>query len=160
VLSLLELGVSVHQVLGRALSGDARRETRQLGVVTAAGDAATFTGANCLTWAGGCTGCPRGGGASSSWRGVGWLRPGASNPAFSDGHGVSVGGAVAVIEPVGAQGVVRGDFLAGAVLGFDVLLGREWTVGIEIRPTFVPTNFGEEPMLLTVLARGQALFEL
>ncbi len=74
--------------------------------------------------------------------------------------GVSVGGAVAVIEPVGAPGLVRGDFLAGAVLGLDVLIGREWTVGVEIRPTFVPTNFGEEPMLLTVLARGQALFEM
>lgn len=56
VLSLLELGVAVDQVLGRALSGDARRETRQLGVVSATGDAATFTGADCLTWAGGCTG--------------------------------------------------------------------------------------------------------
>jgi uncharacterized Ntn-hydrolase superfamily protein len=56
VLSLLELGVSTDLVLGRALSGDARRETRQLGVVAAAGGAATFTGADCLAWAGGCTG--------------------------------------------------------------------------------------------------------
>ena len=74
--------------------------------------------------------------------------------------GISVGGGAALIEPVGAPAIWRGDLLVGAILGFDVLLGREWTVGVEIRPTFVPTDFDAEPMLLTVLARGQVLLEI
>src|SRR6478672_570977 len=41
-------GASPEQALERVLAGDAERETRQLGVVTADGRAAAFTGAACL----------------------------------------------------------------------------------------------------------------
>jgi uncharacterized Ntn-hydrolase superfamily protein len=48
----LERGASPEEALERVLAGDAARETRQLGVVTADGRAAAFTGAECLEWAG------------------------------------------------------------------------------------------------------------
>jgi uncharacterized Ntn-hydrolase superfamily protein len=52
--ALAELGggASPEEALQRVLAGDAARETRQLGVVTADGRAAAFTGADCLDWAG------------------------------------------------------------------------------------------------------------
>jgi hypothetical protein len=74
--------------------------------------------------------------------------------------GLGVGGALAALDPSLGRGELRGDFLAGAILGLDVLLGREWTVGVEIRPTFVVTDFDAEPLVLTALVRGQALFEI
>jgi uncharacterized Ntn-hydrolase superfamily protein len=48
----LEQGVSPEDALERVLAHDDARETRQLGVVTADGRAAAFTGAQCLDWAG------------------------------------------------------------------------------------------------------------
>ncbi len=45
-------GASPEEALDRVLADDHGRETRQLGVVTADGRAAAFTGAQCLDWAG------------------------------------------------------------------------------------------------------------
>src|SRR3954462_1238037 len=52
----LERGATPEDALVRVLEGDEGRETRQLGVVTADGRAASFTGAACLDWAGHRTG--------------------------------------------------------------------------------------------------------
>lgn len=56
VLELLEAGASPAAAIERALAGDDAHETRQLGVVTAAGEAAAHTGTGCLDWAGHETG--------------------------------------------------------------------------------------------------------
>lgn len=48
----LERGASPEEALERVLQGDEGRETRQLGIVTADGRAAAFTGSECLDWAG------------------------------------------------------------------------------------------------------------
>jgi uncharacterized Ntn-hydrolase superfamily protein len=48
----LERGVTPDEALEHVLAGDENRETRQLGVVTADGRPAAFTGAECLEWAG------------------------------------------------------------------------------------------------------------
>ncbi len=48
----LARGATPEEALERVLAGDAGRETRQLGVVTADGRAAAFTGSECLDWAG------------------------------------------------------------------------------------------------------------
>jgi len=45
-------GAAPEDAIERVLAEDPARETRQLGVVTAAGAAAAFTGAECLDWAG------------------------------------------------------------------------------------------------------------
>ena len=55
-LSLLGRGGVAKDVLGRILEGDDGRERRQVGLVDAAGTAATFTGSGCMEWAGGLTG--------------------------------------------------------------------------------------------------------
>jgi uncharacterized Ntn-hydrolase superfamily protein len=52
VLGLLEEGLDPAAALEGALTDDPGRESRQLGVVTAAGRAAAHTGAECLAWAG------------------------------------------------------------------------------------------------------------
>jgi uncharacterized Ntn-hydrolase superfamily protein len=52
VLAELEQGHSPEHALRRVLSDDDGRETRQLGVVTAAGEAAAWTGSECNAWAG------------------------------------------------------------------------------------------------------------
>jgi uncharacterized Ntn-hydrolase superfamily protein len=52
VLDELRAGAAPEDALERVLAQDAGRETRQLGVVTADGRAAAFTGADCLDWAG------------------------------------------------------------------------------------------------------------
>ena len=51
-LAELERGASPEDALERVLADDPGRETRQLGAVTADGRAASFTGADCLDWAG------------------------------------------------------------------------------------------------------------
>jgi uncharacterized Ntn-hydrolase superfamily protein len=48
----LDRGATPEEALRRVLADDSGRETRQLGVVTADGRAAAFTGAECLDWAG------------------------------------------------------------------------------------------------------------
>ena len=55
-LEALEAGASPEDALERVLADDPGRETRQLGVVTADGRAASFTGRECLDWAGHRTG--------------------------------------------------------------------------------------------------------
>ena len=51
-LAELARGADPADALERVLAGDSGRETRQLGLVTADGRAAAFTGADCLDWAG------------------------------------------------------------------------------------------------------------
>jgi uncharacterized Ntn-hydrolase superfamily protein len=55
-LKLLRQGQSAQDVLARLLASDPEREKRQVGVVDARGQAATFTGSECFAWAGGLTG--------------------------------------------------------------------------------------------------------
>ena len=55
-LELLGLGRSAEEVVQILTGADAEREQRQLGVVDAAGNAASFTGTECITWAGGTIG--------------------------------------------------------------------------------------------------------
>lgn len=55
-LALLGQGRSAAQVLETLTTADAHRQSRQAGVVDAAGTAATWTGSECHPWAGGRTG--------------------------------------------------------------------------------------------------------
>lgn len=55
-LELLQQGLSAEAVIARLISADPGRETRQLGVVDFKGKAASYTGRECATWAGGLSG--------------------------------------------------------------------------------------------------------
>ena len=55
-LKLLRDGLSAEEVVERLTSADEGRDQRQLGVVDREGRSASFTGAECLEWAGGRTG--------------------------------------------------------------------------------------------------------
>jgi uncharacterized Ntn-hydrolase superfamily protein len=55
-LALLREGLSAQEVVERLTSADDGREHRQLGVVDARGRGASFTGGECMEWAGGRTG--------------------------------------------------------------------------------------------------------
>jgi uncharacterized Ntn-hydrolase superfamily protein len=55
-LSLLGEGLAAQEVVERLTSADEGRDHRQLGVVDREGRSASFTGAECLEWAGGRTG--------------------------------------------------------------------------------------------------------
>ncbi len=55
-LALLREGQSAEQVVARLTEADEGRARRQLGIVDAQGRAATYTGEECLAWAGGRTG--------------------------------------------------------------------------------------------------------
>ena len=55
-LQLLREGLGAQEVVDRLTAADEDREHRQLGVVDGEGRAATFTGSECLHWAGGRTG--------------------------------------------------------------------------------------------------------
>lgn len=55
-LDLLRQGLSAQEVVDRLTGADEGRDHRQLGVVDAKGNAATYTGKECLDWAGGRTG--------------------------------------------------------------------------------------------------------
>lgn len=55
-LSLLREGLSAQEVVDRLTGADEGREHRQLGVVDGQGNAATYTGKECMDWAGGRTG--------------------------------------------------------------------------------------------------------
>ena len=55
-LALLDAGRTAQETLDALVAADPGRETRQAGVVDTAGCSATFTGAECLTWAGGVAG--------------------------------------------------------------------------------------------------------
>jgi uncharacterized Ntn-hydrolase superfamily protein len=49
-------GASAEEALRKVIEADPGREERQVGMVDARGNAATFTGKNCFSWAGGRTG--------------------------------------------------------------------------------------------------------
>jgi len=55
-LELLEKGFSPQAVIDSLTRADSSFQRRQLGVIDAKGNAATFTGKNCLNWAGGLRG--------------------------------------------------------------------------------------------------------
>src|SRR5215204_2100998 len=55
-LALLREGSSAEEAVERLTGADDERQHRQLGIVDGAGTAATYTGAECLQWAGGRTG--------------------------------------------------------------------------------------------------------
>jgi uncharacterized Ntn-hydrolase superfamily protein len=55
-LKLLREGLSAQEVVDRLTSEDEGRDHRQVGVVDREGNAATYTGTECLDWAGGRTG--------------------------------------------------------------------------------------------------------
>lgn len=55
-LELLGSGLTASGVVARLTADDPGREDRQLGVVSADGSVATFTGTRCFDWAGGVTG--------------------------------------------------------------------------------------------------------
>jgi uncharacterized Ntn-hydrolase superfamily protein len=55
-LALLREGLSAEQVVEKLSSADEGRDHRQLGVVDSEGRAATYTGKECMEWAGGRTG--------------------------------------------------------------------------------------------------------
>src|SRR5512134_1535950 len=55
-LALLREGLRAEEVVERLTSADDGREHRQLGVVDAQGGSASFTGGECLDWAGGRAG--------------------------------------------------------------------------------------------------------
>ena len=55
-LSLMDNGVGAEEVLDRLLAADGRREFRQVGLMDAQGNAASFTGTECQGWAGSLVG--------------------------------------------------------------------------------------------------------
>lgn len=55
-LTLLESGMPARETLEQLVAKDEGRDHRQLGIVDREGRAATYTGAECLDWAGGVTG--------------------------------------------------------------------------------------------------------
>jgi len=55
-LELLREGLSAQEVVDKLTTEDEGRDHRQLGVVDGEGNAATYTGAECMDWAGGRTG--------------------------------------------------------------------------------------------------------
>src|SRR5262245_58347615 len=55
-LALLREGLSAQEVVDKLTGEDEGRDHRQLGVVDAQGNAATYTGKECMDWAGGRTG--------------------------------------------------------------------------------------------------------
>jgi uncharacterized Ntn-hydrolase superfamily protein len=55
-LKLLASGLDAHEVLERLTGADEGRERRQIGIVDSGGRSATFTGKECMAWAGGRAG--------------------------------------------------------------------------------------------------------
>src|SRR5215213_3220404 len=55
-LQLLREGLSAEEVVARLTEADDGRDQRQLGIVDRGGGSATYTGAECIAWAGGLTG--------------------------------------------------------------------------------------------------------
>ena len=55
-LALMRQGLAADEVVRRLTEADDERESRQLGIVDAAGHGASFTGSECHDWAGGRTG--------------------------------------------------------------------------------------------------------
>ena len=57
-LDMMAAGATAQEALDRLVAGDDGRDDRQVGVVDARGGSASFTGATCMTWAGGIAGDP------------------------------------------------------------------------------------------------------
>ena len=57
-LDMMAAGATAQEALDRLVAGDEGRDDRQVGVVDARGGSASFTGATCMTWAGGIAGHP------------------------------------------------------------------------------------------------------
>ena len=75
--------------------------------------------------------------------------------------GLSVGGAITSVDAnTIAPQEFRGDLLLGGVVGVDVLLGRAWTIGVEVRPHVMVLHLNTEPFGLAALVRVQHLIEL
>lgn len=55
---------------------------------------------------------------------------------------------------------IRPDLEAHIVAGFDVLLDRDWTIGLVVRPIFQLTSAADDLFYLTVTARAQLLVDL
>ncbi|MCS7124717.1 MAG: DUF1028 domain-containing protein [Candidatus Bathyarchaeota archaeon] len=55
-LELLKKGLTAKEVVEKLVGEDGGRDYRQLGIVDASGNAASYTGSKCLEWAGGKTG--------------------------------------------------------------------------------------------------------
>jgi uncharacterized Ntn-hydrolase superfamily protein len=55
-LTLLADGLNAHATIDALIAGDDMREHRQVGVVDAHGNSETYTGTECMSWAGGVTG--------------------------------------------------------------------------------------------------------
>ena len=55
-LAMLGKGMPPEKVMATLLASDEQRERRQVGIIDAKGNAATFTGSQCFAWAGGKTG--------------------------------------------------------------------------------------------------------
>ena len=55
-LRMMRNGATAQETLARLIEGDDGREQRQVGIVDAQGNAATYTGGSCFPWAGGRTG--------------------------------------------------------------------------------------------------------
>src|SRR5690349_12464334 len=55
-LALMATGLSARETLERLLEDDPEKELRQVGLVDARGGSATFSGTECLDWAGGISG--------------------------------------------------------------------------------------------------------
>src|SRR6267154_1731226 len=72
-LDLLREGLSAEEVVQRLTDADDGRDQRQLGVVDAHGNGASYTGSACMDWAGGRTGNGRG--ARRNVRGDGRAEP-------------------------------------------------------------------------------------
>ncbi len=55
---------------------------------------------------------------------------------------------------------VRPDLDVHAVVGVDVLLDRDWTVGLVVRPILLPVSIETDPLYLTITARVSYLIDL
>lgn len=69
-LELLAAGKTAEQALRQVMRTDAQPGDRQVGIVDARGNAASFTGAAAFDWAGGRVGAPRGGGSIAGGKGA------------------------------------------------------------------------------------------
>jgi len=56
--------------------------------------------------------------------------------------------------------VIRPDLEVHAVVGVDVLLDRDWTVGLVVRPILLPVSIESDPLYLTITARLSYLIDL
>jgi uncharacterized Ntn-hydrolase superfamily protein len=100
-LQLLSRGKTAAETVEALISADEEREHRQLGVVDAAGRAATFTGGECFEWAGGVTGEHY---AAQGNILVGWETVEALAKSFEDTPGELAGRLLAALEAGQAAG--------------------------------------------------------